>query len=474
MNRTIHSRDMQGYDSLEERHGNNQDPRIPPRPGNKVTKKGLRRFNNDEISTGRGSNDGFIVEETTHPPGNGQSQRNQPKHSSRDTSTQGTGISLTGFRGMVDRLNWGGPSPAEQACDERFDKLEEKYHQTKEKNKKQQIEMEHLHDQVQALEESNQIIKRRNDKLQGYVDNKEAAIGYQEPDEAITSKFRSLHHQIRTWANKFCVNSDKPIKLAFPDEEQFRLLQRVLPMMGNVDDWATCLSDSKRRRKFVRGWVALNVTETMFRTLPSKNYQWDSGTDYWIPEQTRRGLVDVERALLNSGHAITLSSFHQWRAVTMALLAKKYPDFTEEDVMIENAASVLKVINPLGHERDTTQRLIENVYKPALELSRLLRRQRASWSVRFPATRQQPVPGGNTAAIPTALRAIFDDGVMKDMDLDEEEIPSSDQYCHKYVEIIVGPALFKSGNIDGEQYDMENVIEKAEVSCAAAPNLTSG
>lgn len=114
------------------------------------------------------------------------------------------------------------------------------------------------------------------------------------------------------------------------------------------------------------------------------------------------------------------------------------------------------------------------MYKPALELSRLLRRQRTSWSVHFSATRQQIVPGGNTAAIHTALRAIFDDGVMKDMDLDEEEIPSSDQYCHKYVEIIVGPALFKSGNIDGEKYDMENVMEKAEVSCAPAPNLTSG
>ncbi|KAI2782815.1 hypothetical protein F4815DRAFT_442803 [Daldinia loculata] len=158
----------------------------------------------------------------------------------------------------------------------------------------------------------------------------------------------------------------------------------------------------------------------------------------------------------------------------MARLAKKYPDFTEEDFVIENVASVLKVINPLGHDHDPTQRLIENVYKPALELSRLLRRQRASWSVHFSATRQQPVPGGNTAAIPTALRAIFDDGVMKDMDLDEEEIPSSDQYCHKYVEIIVDPALFKSGNIDGEQCDMDNVMEKAEVSCAPAPNLTCG
>ncbi|KAI1804475.1 hypothetical protein F4811DRAFT_277551 [Daldinia bambusicola] len=417
----------------------------------------MRRITDDEaVAAGRGSN------------GNGQGQRGQPKRSSRDTSTQGTGNSLSGFRSMVDRLNFGGPSPADLACEERFDKLEAKYLQTKEKNKKQQIEVEHLQNQVQALEESNQIIKRRNDKLQGYVDNREAALGYQESDEAITSKFRSLYHQIRTWSNKFCVNSDKPIKLGFPDEEQFQLLQRVLPMMSNVEDWATCLSDSKRRRKFVRGWVALNVTETMFRTLPSKNYQWDSGTDYWIPEQTRRGLVDVERALLNSGHSITLSNFHQWRAITMALLAKTYPNFSEEDVMAENAAAVMKVISPLGHEHDTTQRLIENVYKPALELSRLLRRQRASWSVRFPATRQQPVPGSNAAAMPTALRAIFDDSIMKDMDLDEEETPSSDQYCHKYVEIIVGPALLKSGNIDGEQYDMENVMEKAEVSCAPA------
>lgn len=38
----------------------------------------------------------------------------------------------------------------------------------------------------------------------------------------------------------------------------------------------------------------------------------------------------------------------------MARLAKKYPDFTEEDFVIENVVSVLKVINPLGHDHDPT------------------------------------------------------------------------------------------------------------------------
>ena len=165
----------------------------------------------------------------------------------------------------------------------------------------------------------------------------------------------------------------------------------------------------------------------------------------------------------------------------MALLAKRYSDISDEagNMMLESSAAVVGVIQPCGgtlgkaEVHDAMQRLVDNVYKPALNLSRLLRRQRASWCVRFPPVeRQASAEGRGTAAsmpggVVYAFPKIFDGYYMKDVDFDgdEEDEARPTTYLHKHIEVIVGPGLFKSGNIDGERYDMETVLEKSEVSC---------
>lgn len=106
--------------------------------------------------------------------------------------------------------------------------------------------------------------------------------------------------------------------------------------------------------------------------------------------------------------------------------------------------------------------LCENVFVPAVELSQVLRRQRAHWYSRFPHI--------TSANIPLAEEYIeaypFQPDQMRDVDSPEEDEDECRQDpCFKAVEIIIRPGLFKCGNNDGEQYEVESVVEKAQVSC---------
>lgn len=91
----------------------------------------------------------------------------------------------------------------------------------------------------------------------------------------------------------------------------------------------------------------------------------------------------------------------------------------------------------------------------AVSLSKTLRCQRALWSVRQvgeSASRDKPI--------------LFDEEIMEDKHADEnsdgEDIPTANG---RHVEIVVSPGLFKRGNTDGEQFEFESCIERAEVKC---------
>ena len=89
----------------------------------------------------------------------------------------------------------------------------------------------------------------------------------------------------------------------------------------------------------------------------------------------------------------------------------------------------------------------------ALELSRSLRGQRACWSLHL------PLPG-----------TLFNSQTMKDKDDDEDsDDDEMKQYGHttrqRVVEIAITPGLFKRGTSDGERYESETCIVRAEVRC---------
>lgn len=110
---------------------------------------------------------------------------------------------------------------------------------------------------------------------------------------------------------------------------------------------------------------------------------------------------------------------------------------------------------------------LRNVFVTAMEFSKLIRRQRACWTIRSPN-----LLGGKSRRLSTGDEnpQVFDPCWMEDNDSTgneydelEDEDPAND--ARKVVEIVVAPGLFKRGDADGENYDTETCIVQALVQC---------
>ena len=102
----------------------------------------------------------------------------------------------------------------------------------------------------------------------------------------------------------------------------------------------------------------------------------------------------------------------------------------------------------------------------AVEFSQSLRCQRAHWSVRHLGANlhQKPQSG------PWEEKVDFDEGTMDDKHGDDDSDEEGVHIQHgKVVEVFITPALFKSGNTDGERFDVETCVERSEVKCHTLP-----
>lgn len=160
-----------------------------------------------------------------------------------------------------------------------------------------------LKDQVNKLEDRSNQLKRRNDALQSLRDAQEEVLGRQVQDSTISADFHDIFSQIKSWSGKFCRDASQPMDIQRIEPEVAFDIQRVIPSLANLDQLPALLppGDIKRRRQFIRGWIALNVAEHMFRTLPAPSRPFESGSDIWIPTEPRNAVKSLEMTLLNSG-----------------------------------------------------------------------------------------------------------------------------------------------------------------------------
>lgn len=101
--------------------------------------------------------------------------------------------------------------------------------------------------------------------------------------------------------------------------------------------------------------------------------------------------------------------------------------------------------------KNQLQDSLASILTKALEVSGLLRRQRASWCLKF--------PGSAERSLSDPQLVMFNDRAMRDVN-------SSETHKLKTVKIFVTPGLFKTGNMDGKLYEEgESVVTKAEVWC---------
>lgn len=119
-------------------------------------------------------------------------------------------------------------------------------------------------------------------------------------------------------------------------------------------------------------------------------------------------------------------------------------------------------------KRGALEDTLSTVLLQATKLSQALRCQRACWSIRHlgDAIHQRRQSGRPDEFI------LFDEATMDDKHGDEDS-DEEDGQSEKIVEIFITPCLFKSGNSDGERFDVETCFERSEVKCRA-PSIGPG
>jgi hypothetical protein len=167
------------------------------------------------------------------------------------------------------------------------------------------------------------------------------------------------------------------------------------------------------------------------------------------------------------GKKISMRTFNDWRAYTIDLLAKSFRDDQTKDTLTGSEVKtagiqVMDVVWPWSppQEQDMLDSLCE-IFTEAVQFSQFLRRQRAFWSVRFPMA---PLLPQSTAENPERELLVFDPAYMvfkndyyDDVEIDPKKLKGLP------VEMVVTPALYKRGNMDGEFFDREYMTSPAWV-----------
>lgn len=144
---------------------------------------------------------------------------------------------------------------------------------------------------------------------------------------------------------------------------------------------------------------------------------------------------------------------NQWRSTTLSILRKE----ASRDLRAETdavVASIEKQVNSIlcsisdisdSDSRDNSLRAIIN---SAVDLSRLLRVQKAVFSIVMPS-------------IEDYQRTMFDPETMEDIGGEDE-----DTLNQREIRCVTFPSIVKAGDENGERGHLRNVIAKARVLCA--------
>ena len=155
-----------------------------------------------------------------------------------------------------------------------------------------------LQTRLQKAENKGDKLERKTDEMQRQLDNKELFLGPQASDDKITDRFESLLGRIRTWSLKF--TNDTPTS-GEPIPDNYEEYRQVNSLCWEPKGLHAVLIDQKKRRLFARGLVAYVISNSIFRTHPTREHPSSGGQDYWLDKQTRDNFWDMENRLYFAG-----------------------------------------------------------------------------------------------------------------------------------------------------------------------------
>jgi len=143
---------------------------------------------------------------------------------------------------------------------------------------------------------------------------------------------------------------------------------------------------------------------------------------------------------------------NQWRSTTLAIIRKEAPERLKNETttvlefVVKRVNEIMRSICDMqpSEPRDQSLRVLIN---NAIELSRLLRVQKAVFSVIMPA-------------IEGYQRTIFDTKTMEDIGGEDEEM-----LYDREIRCVTFPGIIKAGDENGEKGHLKNIVSKMRVLC---------
>jgi len=308
-------------------------------------------------------------------------------------------------------------------------------------------------------------VERRVDNLQRHIDNTKPLLGPQDSDDTIIVEFKELMRKIRTWSLKFTADVPSLLNIE-PSQDELDIYRQVNTTCRTREGLLAVLHDGKKRRVFASGLVAYVISNSILHSrdspsLPPRILEPRYEQDFWLEGPLRNHVACLEQRLHTSGSKIGDRELNDWRALTVELLTKATGGKVTlpEDTRVYLAlleTFVMRLMAPWAAFDDTLRNL-SNILKDAVKFSQRLRRQRPCWSVRFPWIDSTPeeIAQGN-------IMLLYKPNTMRDPKFDDTKGRLAEMR-NLPVEFVVFPRLWKRGTLEGDQFDSESIVKKAEV-----------
>ncbi|KAG9229944.1 hypothetical protein BJ875DRAFT_386250 [Amylocarpus encephaloides] len=283
--------------------------------------------------------------------------------------------------------------------------------------------------ELREKEEEVEMLRGQVRGLKSWVSKGGRGGEEQVSDEGVGEGWGKLGNSLQNWVivnfRRAKVDTDKA------EPELKEQLQRLLP------SYEILASSSKIH--FIQSLISRLLVNRIF-----------SSYFVGIPSEQAEELEKVERYL---GEFRPEENMNQWRSTTISLLRKEAPTKllaetqTIVDSMTATITTMLSSVTDIApsEPRDMTLRAL--VFS-SIDLSRLLRAQRAIFRVQMPTITEHQF-------------TIFDGEEMEDVGgEDEEELSGREIRC------VVFPGVIKWGDENGERGYLKNVVAKAKVLCA--------
>ena len=148
----------------------------------------------------------------------------------------------------------------------------------------------------------------------------------------------------------------------------------------------------------------------------------------------------------------SVESMNQWRSTTLAILRKEATPKLQTETVVVVESIIINVNKIMGsisdaqtsEARDQSLRVFIN---SAIDLSRLLRIQKANFSIIMPYIKGHQ-------------RTMFDSQTMEDIGGEDE-----DSLNEREIRCVTFPGIVKAGDENGERGHLKNVVAKIRVLC---------